>query len=84
VQGHQHDRPDAARSSSRQRHAAPVSIELAPGATAWSTWDLADWAKRRGGKPLAGSLSITATYNAGREKDVWHGKIETQFGVTLP
>lgn len=63
---------------------APVAIELPPGATAWSTWDLADWSKRHGAKPLAGSFWLTATYDAGRERDVWHGKVTTGFSVKLP
>ena len=65
----------------------PVTIELAPGATAWTTWDLVDWAKRQrnGGKPISkGTTWATATFDASRERDTWRGKLSTRFVLVAP
>jgi hypothetical protein len=55
-----------------------IYVELAPGATSWTTWDLAAWAKRQrnGGTALpTGALYLGAAYDASREKTVWRGKL---------
>ncbi len=65
----------------------PVTYELAPGATVWNTWDLADWNKRRpAAKPLPvkTTLWMTATWNAAGSRDVWRGIAATGFGMKLP
>jgi len=65
----------------------PVEYELPPGATLWTRWDLAEWAKRaRNAKPLpAGeTLWIEATWDAARERDVWNGSAITHFTMRLP
>jgi hypothetical protein len=66
---------------------APQSIELAPGATYWTKWDLGEWAKRKrnGGKPAAsGTVWMDVTFDATRERDVWHGAIKTALGFVFP
>jgi len=64
-----------------------VAYELPPGATIWTTWDLADWHKRvRGAKalPPKTTLWLEATWNASREREVWRGTAKTGFGLKLP
>lgn len=64
----------------------PVSYELPPGATLWTTWDLAAWHKRASKVKLPSNavVWITATWNASRERDVWRGTATTGFGMRLP
>jgi hypothetical protein len=63
----------------------PVYLELAPGATAWSTWNLADWASRKHGKPLPhATVWMTARYDGAHVRDAWRGALATSFGVRLP
>jgi hypothetical protein len=57
----------------------PVAYELPPGATLWTTWDLDDWNKRAGNKPLPKYAWITATWDASREREVWRGTATTSF-----
>lgn len=65
---------------------SPVAYQLAPGATVWTTWDLAEWHKRAGGKPLPAktALWITATWDAKRERGVWTGRATTDFPMRWP
>lgn len=62
-------------------------VELAPGATSWTRWDLAAWAlrKRNGAAALpSGSTFATATYDSSSATDVWRGKVTTWFALALP
>jgi hypothetical protein len=66
---------------------APQAIELLPGATYWVKWDLAEWAKRKrngGTAPATGTVWMDVTYDATRERDVWHGAIKTALGFVFP
>ena len=67
------------------RHAAVVvTAELPPGATAWSRWDLNEWATRLGMSPFApGRYSATATYDSTSETTAFSGTLHAQFVVTL-
>jgi len=64
-----------------------VHLELAPGATAWTRWDLGAWARRsrNGGAPLVpGARSSTVTYDATRETGAWNGKLVASLGIRVP
>lgn len=65
---------------------APVAYELPPGATVWTTWDLAAWHKRASKLKLPANavVWITATWNASREREVWRGTATTGFGMRWP
>lgn len=67
------------------RHAAVVvTAELLPGATAWSRWDLNEWATRLALPPLApGRYSATATYDGASETTAFHGTLRAQFVMTI-
>jgi len=61
--------------------------ELAPGATSWTTWDLAAWTKRTRNKAQtlpSGSTGIQLTYDARRETTVWRGLLDLTVYATLP
>ena len=63
-----------------------MAYELPPGATLWTYWELADWAKRpRNAKPLPANttLWIEATWDATREQGVWNGTASTHFAMRL-
>jgi hypothetical protein len=65
----------------------PVYVELAPGATAWTKWDVAAWAlrKRNGAAAVSkGTVWLEAMYDASRESDAWSGKTGASIGVTFP
>lgn len=64
----------------------PVTYELPPGATVWTTWDLADWHKRSSKAKLPANtpVQITATWSASRERDVWRGTATTAFVMRWP
>lgn len=66
------------------RHAsARATVELAPGATAWSRWDLVAWAARTSSVPLHGLMYAVATYDTTRETDVFHGKVVARVAVNV-
>jgi hypothetical protein len=67
------------------RHAAVVvTAELPPGATAWSRWDLNEWATHLAMPPLApGRYSATATYDSTSETTAFHGTLRTHFDMTM-
>jgi len=62
---------------------APAYNDLAPGATTWTTWKLADWTSRHGKRPLPkGPTLATAFYDATRVTNAWHGKLSAP--VVIP
>lgn len=64
-----------------------VTVELAPGATAWTRWDLAAWAARgRNGKQAlpSGVQWLTVGYDATREGDGMGVQLSTQVAMSLP
>lgn len=66
------------------RHASVrVTVELAPGATTWGRWDLAEWARRSSSAPLHGLMRATITYHGERETDVFHGKLVASLAVNM-
>jgi hypothetical protein len=66
---------------------APVFVELAPGSTSWTRWDLASWAQRarNGGVPMPkGAWWADVHYDASGEAKVWNGKLTTKVGLHWP
>ncbi len=60
--------------------------ELAPGATAWTTWDLAAWAQRgsNGAQRLpAGTTWATVVYDQ-RGQNLWHGRARGELRPDVP
>lgn len=69
-----------------RERSARITVELPPGATAWSRWDLAAWAKRKrnGGAELAkGRTFATATYDSTSVTDAFHARITGWFAIEL-
>lgn len=65
----------------------PIEVELPPGATVWSRWDLAAWAARpRNGKHAlpSGTQLATLTYDATRESEGMAIQLTTAIAVTIP
>ncbi|MBI4954753.1 MAG: hypothetical protein HY908_22215 [Myxococcales bacterium] len=71
---------------SRDKSAA-VSVEVAPGATSWVSFDLAAWKARAihgGGALPKGRLDVSVTYDTSRETWVWAGRLAAQAVMDVP
>ncbi len=66
---------------------AAVFVDVAPGATAHETIDLAAWAKRsdNGNAPLAaGTYKAKVVYDSTHETKAWAGRLEATTTITVP
>ncbi|MCC6522237.1 MAG: hypothetical protein IT373_06220 [Polyangiaceae bacterium] len=71
---------------SRDKSAA-VSVEIAPGATSWVSFDLAAWKARPihgGGALPKGRLELSVAYDTTRETWVWAGRLAAQTAMDVP